>query len=228
MFHFYQAEGFKMSISHRISRRFNLTLMSLTMFVLLPLQAAADNETPAWAAALLPTGAELARQSLDIIDLDPGKSLGADMEFGFPGKYPSCSWSLYKQHMTLELVGQSVDETPEMLDQVIENYAYDLEGFGQALAEDLAMSYKNNSNLKSMGTVQEEQFPNGRIAYIEWTEDCDRHPNGTKAKLTGSARRDATILTFDLVLSATGAEARAMALEILSGFEKLDIAALYQ
>lgn len=217
-----------MNISRRISRRFYPASILLTIVVLLPLQAAADDETPAWAAALLPAGAALARQSLDIIDLDPGKSLGANMEFEFPGKYPSCSWSLYKQHMTLELVGQSVDETPEMLDQVIENYAYDLDGFGQSLADDLAMSYKNNSNLKSMGTVQDEQFPNGRIAYIEWTEDCDRHPNGTKAKLIGSARRDATILTFDLVLSATGAEARAMALEILSGFETLDLAALYQ
>lgn len=217
-----------MSISRRISRRFNLALMSLTIAVLLPLQAAGDNETPAWAAALLPAGAELARQDLEVTDLDSGKALGADMEFGFPGKYPSCSWSLYKQNMTIELVGQSVDETPWMLDQVVENYEYDMEGFGQTMAEDLAMSYKNNSNLKSMGIVQEEQFPNGRIAYIEWTEDCDRHPNGTKAKLIGSARRDTTILTFDLVLSATGAEARAMALEILSGFEKLDIAALYQ
>lgn len=217
-----------MSISRRISRRFNLALMSLTIAVLLPLQAAGDNETPAWAAALLPAGAELARQDLEVTDLDSGKALGADMEFGFPGKYPSCSWSLYKQNMTIELVGQSVDETPWMLDQIVENYEYELEGFGQSMAEDLALSYKNNSNLKSMGIVQEEQFPNGRIAYIEWTEDCDRHPNGTKAKLIGSARRDATILTFDLVLSATGAEARAMALEILSGFEKLDIAALYQ
>lgn len=217
-----------MSISRRISRRFNLALMSLTIAVLLPLQAAGDNETPAWAAALLPAGAELARQDLEVTDLDSGKALGADMEFGFPGKYPSCSWSLYKQNMTIELVGQSVDETPWMLDQIVENYEYELEGFGQSMAEDLALSYKNNSNLKSMGIVQEEQFPNGRIAYIEWTEDCDRHPNGTKAKLIGSARRDTTILTFDLVLSATGAEARAMALEILSGFEKLDIAALYQ
>ena len=110
-----------MNISRRISKRFNPASILLTIVVLLPLRAAAD-ETPAWAAGLLPAGAEVSRQSLDVIDLDPGKSLGANMEFEFPGKYPSCSWSLYKQDMTLELVGQSVDETPWMLDQVVENY----------------------------------------------------------------------------------------------------------
>lgn len=206
-----------------------LAIVLLAAITLLPLQAAADDKVPASLAALLPPGAELTSQSWGVDeDEEFGDGFIGSMYANFPGKYPSCSWSLYKSEMTTEIQGRKLDKSTFWLDQAVEIYESDYEASGQTMAEDLARSYKNNDTLKSMGAAQEEQFLSGRIAYIEWTEDCDRHPNGTKTRLTGSARRDATILTFDLTLSATGAEARAMGLEILSKFEQLDIDALYQ
>jgi hypothetical protein len=212
-----------------VPNRSRLAIVLLAAITLLPLQAAGDDDVPASVAALLPAGAEPTTQSWAVYeDEEFGDSFGGSMDAKFPGKYPSCSWSLYKSRISIELKGQMLDKTPWMLDQAVEIYESDYEASGQSMAEDLARSYKNNDTLKSIGAVQEEQFLSGRIAYIEWTEDCDRHPNGTKTKLTGSARREANILTFDLELSATGAEARAMALEILSKFEQLDFNALYK
>jgi hypothetical protein len=206
-----------------------LGLALLAAVTLLPLQAVADDEVPASVAALLPAGAELTSQSWGVYeDEEFGDSFSANMDAKFPGKYPYCSWSLYKSRVTVEIQGQKLDKNTYWLEHATETYESDYEASGQSMAEDLARSYTNNDTLKSMGAVQEEQFLSGRIAYIEWTEDCDRHPNGTKAKLTGSALRDATILIFDLELSATGAEARAMGLEILRKFEELDLNALYQ
>ncbi len=212
-----------------VPNRFSPAIVLLAAITLLPLQAAADDKVPASLAALLPAGAELTSQSWGVDeDEEFGDSFNGGMYADFPGKYPSCSWSLYKSRITVEIQGRKLDKNTFWLENAAETYESDYEASGQSMAEDLARSYKNNDTLKSMGAVQEEQFLSGRIAYIEWTEDCDRHPNGTKAKLKGSALRDATILTFNLELSATAAEARTMALEILSKFEQLDINALFE
>lgn len=190
--------------------------------------AAADSEMPKSVAALLPASAELRTHDWGVVESEFGSSFGGSMDALFPGKYPSCSDSIYKSQLSVGLKGDTAWEEPPMLDMAIQMYEEEVDSTRESMAESLATSVRNHRNVKSIGDLKEEQLPNGHVFYIEFVEDCDRHPGGTKTLLKGFARRGATLLDFRLALSATGAEARAMAVEILGKFEQLDIAGLRQ
>jgi len=94
-----------------------------------------------------------------------------------------------------------------------------------SLSARVAQLRKTNGGVKSVGTLKEEHLPNGERLYIEYAEDCSRHPHGTNTVLRGFARRGATMLSIDLWISAGAAEVTSLAKDMFARFQKLDVAA---
>ena len=78
-------------------------------------------------------------------------------------------------------------------------------------------------DVTSVGEIKQEKLPNGRLAYYEYTENCDSRANARVASLRGHASKGTTILSFSLLMNTGVADARAKAVEILDKFVKFNL-----
>ena len=187
-------------------------------------EAGAQQKVPASVAGLLPAGTVLDSGSWAVIPTEFGKTYAGNMRAEFPGRPSSCNFTVGPE-LRVSLKGDTAWEAPPMLDMAIGQFNSDIAGARKSLPGTVANYRRTNRDSTSAGTLREEHLPNGELLYIEYAENCARHPHGTNTVLLGFARKGATILAFDLWLSAGALEATAMAKDMLARFQKFDVAA---
>ena len=200
-----------------------VVVLMLVGGILCPLHAEAQ-KVPSSVSALLPAGARLDSGSWGVFDTEFGKTFTGDMRATFPGRPSSCDITVGPE-LRVSLKGDTAWEEPPMLDMAVQQFTADIGAARASLPARVAQLRKTNGGVKSVGTLKEEHLPNGELLYIEYAEDCSRHPNGTNTVLRGFARRGATMLSFDLWISAGAAEAASLAKDMFARFQKLDVAA---
>lgn len=183
------------------------------------------HNVPASITALLPKAAVLDSGDWAVFPTEFGKTFGGSMRAEFPGRPSSCDFTVGPE-LRVEIKGDTAWEEPPMLDMAVQIHTEDIEQGRTSLPSRLANMRTSNSDVQSVSPVNEEKLANGTILYMEYVENCTRRPNGTNTVLLGYARRGATQFTFDLWISAGAAEAKAMATEMLTTFQQLNIAAL--
>ncbi len=202
-------------------------LITLAVTAGFPLAAAAENVPPS-IAALLPPEVKLGDSNWAVFETEFGKTFGGGMQASsFPGQHPSCPFAGTPE-LKIELKGDTAFENPPMLDMMISDYETGVANAPAVLSKFMADYITTSPDVVSVGTVQEETRPDGYLVYMEYKENCSNHPNGSKTRLTGLARRGATQLSFQLVVAVDGTAAVALAADMLQNFAKLDIAALTQ
>ncbi len=216
-----------MAQSPRIAARraAGLALMCLAAAFVAPAAAqSTSKKLPPAVAGLLPPEAKLKTGSWGLMPTEHGKSFVADMLAGIPGKPMSCDITVGPE-LRVSLKGDTAWEAPPMLDMAVQIHEDDIAQVRKSLPGRVAALRKTNSGVKQVGALQDEKLPTGQLLYIEYTESCARH-QGPNTVLRGFARKGATMLSFDLWISAGSAEAKAMAAGMLSRFQQLDTKAL--
>ena len=211
----------------RVPGRAIRSLLLLAAISTLPLPAAADSEVPPAVRDLLPAALELTTQSWEVIETEFGKALVSDMHASFPGSV-SCSYTIGPE-FGLELKGDwAWEATPEQLDMWVQMNQPDFQAHGEGMASSTRNMLSGLGDELSVGAPQQEQLPNGHVTWVEFTWKCAENPDGRNVKLQGYARRGATVLEFGFWANGGHEEAIAMARDIFTKFEKLDIDALRQ
>lgn len=185
----------------------------------------AADELPAEIAGLLPESMSLKSGSWGAYQTEFGVSFGADALAGLPGYKSSCDFTVGPE-LRLEIKGDTGWEEPPMLDMLVQQVNEEVAGTPSFLLERVENYRSSNSDIKSVGQVQEESGPAGYIATIEYTEDCSSHPNGANTLLSAVSRKGATAMSIVLWISASASEARAMVTPMLESFQALDFAPL--
>ncbi len=200
-------------------------LAGVALVAALALRAAAQpGKVPPAVAGLLPPEARLKSGSWSAMPTEYGKSFGANLPAGIPGKPMSCDITVGPE-LRVTLKGDTAWEAPPMLDMAVQLHAEEIAGARKSLPARVASLRKTNSGVKDVVALQEEKLPAGQRLYVEYTESCARH-QGANTVVRGFARKGATTLSIDLWISAGAAEAKAMAAGILSRFQQLDTKAL--
>jgi hypothetical protein len=204
-----------------------LSVLSLTCASLIPvLRADASvQQVPASVAALLPSEARLGGGSFAVFDTEFGKTFSGEMRAVFPGRPVSCDNTIGPE-LRVSLKGDTAWDTPPMLDMAVQQYTEDIAAARKGLPQRMGNLRSSNSSVQSVSPVREEKTAAGELIYVEYTEDCASRRGGTNTVLRGFARRGATMLSFDLWLSANATETTAIAREMLARFAKLNIPAL--
>jgi hypothetical protein len=180
---------------------------------------AAAQSIPPSVAGLLPAGASL----------DPGNSEWAVIETAVAGglraKFPGTPRNCFRTESQLDIELKGESSLP--LDMVRELAQEDIDQGASGLAEEArARGSKGGTgslDVTSVGEIKQEKLPNGRLAYYEYTENCDSRANARVASLRGHASKGTTILSFSLLMNTGVADARAKAVEILDKFAKFDL-----
>lgn len=186
--------------------------------------AIARQKVPPGVASLLPAAATLESGDWGVVATEFGKTFTGAMRATFPGRPSSCDFTVGPE-LRVSLKGDTAWEEPPMLDMAIEQFTSGIAAARKSLPGTVANLRKTNSSSTSSSALKEERLPNGELLYIEYTENCAKRPNATNTVLRGFARKGATIVTFDLWLSAGASEATAMARDMLARFQKFDVAA---
>jgi hypothetical protein len=92
-----------------------------------------------------------------------------------------------------------------------------------ALARDAEERQKTPLKV-SVSAVREEAVPGGTLVYFDHTEGCIQspRPSHTTASLKGVVQRGGVFVAFDIMLSGTAAQAKALADEILANLQNTD------
>lgn len=187
---------------------------------------AAGEKLPREVRGLVPESATLRTGSWAVMPTEFGKTLTGNLSAQFAGMPPSCDSTAGPAEVTMTIKGDTAWEQPPMLDMAIGIYESNIQKERGSLAKSVATQLKNNSGTHSVGDLQDEKLPAGRLLYVEYKEDCARHPKGVGTVLRGYSRKGAMTLQFELGLTKSAAETRAVALEILTRFQKMDLATL--
>ncbi len=202
-----------------------LAVITFTAVALLPVTAVGDS-VPASIMALLPSGATPGRGNWEVFETEFGKTFGSDMQASsFSGQRPSCVFAGTTEFY-INLKGDTAWENAPMLDMAISIHQEEIVSAPAAMSSFISAYIKDAPDVVSVGEVRKEQRAKGNVVYVEYKENCSNHPNGTKTRLKGFARRGATQLQFNFVIALDSAAATAMADEIFDNFDRLDIAAL--
>lgn len=177
---------------------------------------------PPGVAGLLPPEAVLDSSDWGVFESEFGKTFTGGMRAEFPGRPASCDVTVGPE-LRVILKGDTAWEAPPMLDLAVQAYTDEIAAVRAALPGHVATLTQTNGDLVSVGTLQEQQLPNAELLYIEYTENCARHPDGTNTVLRGFARKGATIFKIDLWISAGAGEATAMAKDMIQRFEAFDV-----
>lgn len=212
--------------SRRIRSRV-LSVVAVASWLLVPAvpAAPAGQKLPAAVAQLLPQSWVLKSSDWGVLPTEFGKTFSGDMRAEFPGLPRSCDITVGPE-LRVSLKGDTAWEEEPMLGMAAQIFDEEIGKARKSLPGNVANFKKSNSGVRSVGALRDETLPAGRVLFIEYTEDCARHPQGTNTVLRGFARRGATQLYIDLWVSAGSAEAKAMAGEMFTKFQKLDIAGL--
>lgn len=186
---------------------------------------AATSRIPPALANLLPKTATLKNGDWAVFGSEFGKTLSGGMFAQFPNQPNTCDNTVGPE-LRVTIKGDTAWESPPMLDMAIEIFESDIQNAKKSLHKSVTTMLKTNSGVRSIGTLQDEQLSTGHILYVEFKEDCARHPGGSFTVLRGFSRKGATMLTIELVLTKSAGEARMMATEMFSRFQQLDVAAL--
>jgi hypothetical protein len=143
----------------------------------------------------------------------------------FAGQSPSCVFAGTPE-LKISLKGDTAWENPPMLDMAIAIHQEDIARAPAAMATFVSNYVSGAPDVVSVAALRDEQLTNGHVVYVEYRENCTSHPNGTKTRLRGFARRGATQLELTLVVALDGAAAMKIVGEMFTNFDKLDIAAL--
>jgi hypothetical protein len=187
--------------------------------------APSGQKLPPAVAKLLPQSWILKSSDWAVLPTEFGKTFSGGMRAEFPGLPRSCDITVGPE-LRASLKGDTAWEEEPMLGMAAQLLDEEIAKARKSLPGSVANFRKSNPGVKSVGALQDETLPGGRVLFVEYAEDCARHPKGTNTVLRGYARRGATQLTIDLWISAGSAEAKAMAGEMFAKFQKLDIAGL--
>jgi hypothetical protein len=198
-----------------------LATIAVLLAAALNVPGAAAQPIPPSFAALLPAGASL----------DPSRSEWAVAETAVTGglraKFPGTPRNCFRLESQLDIELKGESSLP--FDIVREMAQEDLEQGISGLAEEArsrgSKGGTGSLDVVSVGVVKQEKLPNGRLAYYEYTENCDSRANARVASLRGHTSRGTTILSFSLLMNTGIADARAKAVEILDKFAKFDLEA---
>ncbi|MEO8520133.1 MAG: hypothetical protein ABI603_02155 [Acidobacteriota bacterium] len=182
-------------------------------------------QVPPSVAGLLPSAAQLTSGNWGVLDSEFGKTFSADMTATLPGRRLSCD-STDGPMVTISLKGDTAFEAPPMLDMAVQGFNADMAKARTGVPARLAALRAGNTAISSASALKEERLPNGHLLYLDYAESCADYGNGTNSMLRGFARKGARMLTFDLRLSASGAEAATLGKEMLARFEKFNVTPL--
>lgn len=186
---------------------------------------AAGQRVPPGIAGLLPKSAALKGGDWSVFQTEFGKTFGGGMLAQFPGLPLTCD-STVGPELRVTIKGDTAWEAPPMLDMALAQQDAEIRQVRGSLPSSVATMLKTNSGVQSLGTLRDEQLPSGRLLYIEFKENCARHPNGAGTVLRGFARKGAAQISISVTLTRPAAETRALAIEMLERFQRLDVAAL--
>ncbi len=187
--------------------------------------AAGDN-LPREIRALAPDSAALKTGSWAVMPTEFGKTLTANLSAQFANMPPSCDSTAGPAEVTMTIKGDTAWEQPPMLDMAIGIYESNIQKDRTSLHKSVVNQLKTNAGTNSVGVLQDEKLPAGRLLWVEYKEDCARHPKGVGTVLRGYSRKGAMTLQFELGLTKSAVETRAVALEIVTRFQKLNLATL--
>ena len=185
---------------------------------------ASDGKVPAAVAQLLPKTAVLKGQDWGVLKTEFGKTFGGGMRAEFPQLPSTCDFTVGPE-LRVTIKGDTAWEAPPMLDMAIQHQAGEIAHMARSLPVTVKNMLATNKSVTSIGKLQDETLPGTRLLYIEFAETCARR-NGPATVLRGFSRKGATQFYVELLLTRPAPEARAMALDMLNGFQKLDMAAL--
>ncbi len=186
--------------------------------------AAQSGKVPPAVAGLLPPEAKLKSGSWRVMPTEYGKSFGANLLAGIPGKPMSCDITVGPE-LRVTLKGDTAWEAPPMLDMAVQLHAEEIADARKSLPSRVAGLRRTNSGVKDVGALQEEKLPAGQLLYVEYTESCARH-QGANTVVRGFARKGAMMMSVDLWISAGAAEAKALVAGVLARFQQLDAKSL--
>jgi hypothetical protein len=181
-------------------------------------------------AALSPASVQLSTHSWDVYGDDEfGNSFSAEFHGSFP-EFRRCAYAAGPE-FDLELnIDPAWEASPGQLATWKEMFLSELnfEGVPETLVESIKMAITEAADTPVVGAPVVEELPNGHIAYVEFEWKCAGNPHGANTKLQGYALRGSTSLQFSFWVYSRREKAIAMAEEILTKFEKLNIAELRQ
>lgn len=187
-------------------------------------EAVAAKKAPAAVEAILPAEAKLMSGSWDVLPTEFGKSYGANLHAGIPGKPSSCDITIGPE-IRVSLKGDTAWESPPMLDMAIQLHDDQIKTTRASLQASVANMAKPNAAAGPVGKLQEETTKGGRLLLVEYQESCSRH-QGPNTVVRGFGRKGAMTVELHIWISAGTAEAKAMAEGMLNRFQRLDAAEL--
>lgn len=190
----------------------------------MPTVHAAGSKVPASIAGLLPKSAKLFGSDWAVMPTEFGKTFSGGMDAKFPDQPLTCDVTVGPE-LRMTIKGDTAWEEPPMLDMAMEIHASEIQQTRASLPGSVKNMLKTNSGVASVGRLQDEKTPSGQLLYVEFNESCKRH-NGAVTVLRGFSRKGATMMTFSLMQTKSAAETRALAMEMIARFQKLDTAAL--
>lgn len=204
--------------------RMSKAFLFLLVFSAMSVVHAAGSKVPASIAGLLPNSAKLFGSDWAVMNTEFGKSFSGGMNAKFPGQPLTCDLTVGPE-LRMTIKGDTAWEKPPMLDMAIEIFTSEIQQTRASLPGSVKTMLKTNNGVMSVGGLQDEKAPSGQLLYIEFKESCNRH-NGAATVLRGFSRKGATMMFFSLMQTKSAAETRAMAMEMMAKFQKLDTAAL--
>lgn len=204
--------------------RMSKAFLFLLVFSAMSVVHAAGSKVPASIAGLLPNSAKLFGSDWAVMNTEFGKSFSGGMNAKFSGQPLTCDLTVGPE-LRMTIKGDTAWEEPPMLDMAIEIFTSEIQQTRASLPGSVKTMLKTNNGVISVGGLQDEKTPLGQLLYIEFKESCNRH-NGAATVLRGFSRKGATMMFFSLMQTKSAAETRAMAMEMMAKFQKLDTAAL--
>jgi hypothetical protein len=212
-----------------------LLLAAITCF---PHHAFAETAVPKAFAALFPAEVKIESQSWNVTDtaetadeieegMTYGKVGGGKMHGFFPGSV-SCDITIGPEfHLYLDF-DTAWESSPEQLEmwEMITADDRDFDARAKSRFKFIKGMVNEDYNGVAVAEPKSEQLSNGHVIFVEFNWKCAKNPGGENIWMDGYAHRGTTVLKFSFWANMQSAEATAMASEIFTAFEKLDIAEL--
>lgn len=216
----------------------SIWLLFLAAITCFPQFAFAETPVPKAFAALFPAAVNVKTQSWNVIDtaetadeieegMTYGKVGGGKMHGFFPGSV-SCDITIGPEFNLSLMVDTAWESSPEQLQmwEMMTSKDRDFAAQAKSRFEFLKVHVKDSPDALVFTEPKLEQLPSGHVNYVEFNWKCAKNPGGENIWVDGYAHRGTTVLEFSFWANMKSAEAIAMASEIFTAFEKLDIAEL--
>jgi len=181
----------------------------------------AGNQAPQAILSILPTTAKFRNTHWTVNGTQASGNLFAD----FKGYEPTCDVTVGSS-IQVDIRGDSSGQA-FMIQLMNEQQSSAAEDAKKDMAKKGAgLEASGKGYATKAGGVVDEIVSGGRLVYMEYKENCPKHPNHANTVMQGFARNDKLFMHFFLYTTVGAAETKALAQDILRRFQALDVASV--